>query len=90
MPIYDYECSACGSIVDVWAGIEETEKLHCCGNWMRRLISAPNINPDFEPYMDENLGPDPILVKSKQHRRQLMSERGLVDYYTSSTKQRWV
>ena len=90
MPLYDYECPLCGVQTDVWAGIDETEKLHGCGNWMKRLISAPRISPDLEPYWDENMGQDPVYVKSKQHRKQLMGERGLVDYYTSTTKQRWV
>ena len=90
MPIYDYECPNCGKVMDVWAHIDDQEKLHFCGNWMKRLISLANINPDFQPYLDENLGQDPVYVKSRQHRKQLMSERGLVDKHTSTTRQRWV
>lgn len=90
MPIYDYECPNCGTQRDIWAAIDENEKLCGCLNWMKRLISAPRINPDLEPYWDENLGKDPVYVKSHQHRKQLMGERGLVDPYTSTSKQRWV
>jgi len=31
------------------------------------------------PYLDENLGHDPVVVESQQHRRFLMKERGLHD-----------
>lgn len=90
MPIYDYECPNCGIQRDIWAGIDETEKLCGCMLWMTRLISAPRINPDFQPYFDENLGHEGAWVQSRQHRKRLMGEKGLVDDYTSTTKQRWV
>jgi hypothetical protein len=38
-----------------------------------------NIITDLTPYLDENLSHTPILVESKQHRKQLMRENGLVE-----------
>ena len=35
------------------------------------------IIPDIEPYVDENVGQRPVWVKSRQHRTQLLKERGL-------------
>ena len=32
---------------------------------------------DIEPYLDENLEQNPIPVKSRQHRTQLLKEKGL-------------
>lgn len=93
MPVYDYECPRHGTFYDVWANISD-ESLPCpdCGANMIRLISLPNINPDIEPYWDENLGHDPIYVQSRQHRQSLMEDRGLCDRWGAGSpkKQRWV
>jgi hypothetical protein len=35
------------------------------------------IIPDIEPYVDDNMAHDPIYVRSRQHRNQLLKERGL-------------
>ena len=36
-----------------------------------------HIIPDIQPYLDENMGHEPVLVKSRQHRNRLLKERGL-------------
>lgn len=79
MPIYDFKCPTCGTVTDVYAHMDEREKMHSCGQTMTRLISTPNITPDIPQYLDENLGETPVLVKSRRHRKQLMKERGLVE-----------
>lgn len=38
-----------------------------------------NVNGDECDYIDENLGPEPIRIRSWSQRRQLMKERGLVE-----------
>jgi len=35
------------------------------------------IIPDIEPYLDENMGQEPVYVKSRRHKMQLLKERGL-------------
>jgi len=80
MPLYDYSCPNCAKQSDIWAQMHEEEKpCPTCGATMMRLISGSNIITDLEPYFDENLDKVPIYVESKQHRKQLMKERGLVD-----------
>lgn len=85
MPLYDYKCENCGIIEDIWAGIEE-DRLNCpyCQGFMTRLISVVRIICDIEPYFDENLAdakksPNGQWVKSRQHRKKLMKEQGLVE-----------
>lgn len=80
MPLYDWDCPTCGKVENVAAGMLERKKTCpvCASLMTRRFSFNVNISPDYEPYMDENLGPEPILVKSRQHRRELMRERGLV------------
>jgi len=84
MPLYDMHCDKCGPVTDVWARIDE-EIMPCkCGGTMRRVISATRSNPDWEPYLDEHLVPQhhsgpPTLVRSRQHRKELMRQLGVVD-----------
>jgi putative FmdB family regulatory protein len=77
MPLYDYECEKCGLIENVWAKVSEDELLHDCGAVMNRVLSAPNIRPDLQPYVDENMGQTPVHVSSRRHRDALLKERGL-------------
>jgi putative FmdB family regulatory protein len=80
MPLYDYECRNCGKVNDVIAPVA-ADTLACkCGASMKRLFSfRVNINPDYEPYYDENISKTGEWVKSRQHRRELMKENGLVE-----------
>jgi len=79
MPIYDFECPNCGICPDIWAKIAEVE-LKCpkCGKIMKRLISPSNIQCDYE-YLDHNISATPLYIKSRQHRRQTMREKGLYE-----------
>jgi len=36
-----------------------------------------HIIPDIEPYLDENMGDKPMVVRSRRHKNQLLRERGL-------------
>jgi len=97
MPLYDYLCVDCGTIEDVWAGIEE-DNLCCpyCQQVMRRLISAPGVICDIEPYIDWNMSQEGVQINSRQHHRQEMRERGLAEYEPLGSKkkfynkQRWI
>jgi putative FmdB family regulatory protein len=84
MPLYDMHCDKCGPVENVWAGINEEVMACGCGGVMHRVISATRSNPDWQPYEDENLVPQfhpggPVVVKSRQHRKELMKRLGLVD-----------
>jgi putative FmdB family regulatory protein len=82
-PIYDYLCPFCGERKDIWAKMDEKLKLcEICESIMERLMSPSNIICDIEPYLDPHMAsqtkPEPVLVKSRQHKKQLLKERGLV------------
>lgn len=97
MPIYDYECPKCGIIEDIWAGVEEYYP-NCpyCGAEMTRLISAPAVITDMEPYVDYNMAQEGVSIKNRQHWKQEMKDRGLVEYEPIGPKkkfykkQRWL
>jgi putative FmdB family regulatory protein len=42
MPIYEYQCAACGDVVEKWQTISETPLTMCpsCGGSLSKLISA--------------------------------------------------
>jgi putative FmdB family regulatory protein len=81
MPLYDYKCPKCGKLSDIIASICDTT-LPCphCGETMTRLFSYNvNVIPDLEPYLDDNISHNPVWIKSKQHRREEMKKRGLIE-----------
>ena len=79
MPIYDYICTKCGKVSDVWATMDErTKRCPKCKRKMSRLIARSNIITDLIPHVDENMGHEPVYVKSRQHKKQLLKEKGLV------------
>jgi putative FmdB family regulatory protein len=97
MPLYDYQCPDCGIIEDVWAGVEEND-LFCplCQKVMSRLISAPGVICDIEPYIDWNMAQEGVPISSRQQHRQELKDRGLVEYEPFGPKkkfyqkQRWI
>lgn len=53
----------------------------CCSQPMKQVIGNYHVVGDLEPYMDENLSDQPVYVRSKKHRRQLMKEAGVVEKF---------
>jgi hypothetical protein len=76
MPIYDLRCPDGHEKNDVWAKIDEVIKCEC-GKVMERLITAPTIIPDWEPYLEENMGNEPVMIQSRQHYREELKKRDL-------------
>ena len=77
MPIYDYRCPRCGEQNDIWASMDEDIRPCHCGEMMVRLISRPNIAPDWGPYTEYNMGHEPVHIESRQHYYQELAKRGL-------------
>ena len=79
MPLYDFECPSCGrKDFDIIAKAEEHTRDCRCGAEQNRLLPTWSINPDVEPYLDENLGHEPVYVKSRRHLREELKTRRLV------------
>lgn len=82
MPRYDYVCQTCGKEEERVERIADVAVECGCGKGiMLRKFSPPaHIITDIEPYYDQHLaGQDgvPVYVKSRQHKKALLKERGL-------------
>jgi len=80
MPLYTYECQRCEMTRDEFRSIAaRNEPLACeCGAPMKKIIGVHSVVGDVQPYYDDNLE---SYVKSKQHRRALMKERGVYEKF---------
>ena len=81
MPIYQYKCKKCNKIFDEFSTIEDRNKVKCkCGGdaiiWFGGL-KAVAIQV-WKPYWEENITHQPVLVKSKQHLKQLCKENDCI------------
>ena len=77
MPVYDVRCPNGHERNDVWAKMDEI--IACdCGLVMERLITAPTIIPDWTPYLEENMGSEPVMIQSRQHYAKELKKRDLI------------
>ena len=71
MPIYEYECALCGGAFE-WIQRMNDPYPSCvicnCGE-VERLISAPGIIEDFDPYIETDIDNKPVYVRTKQDLR---------------------
>jgi len=80
MPRYDFSCSGCGKMLELYAAIEEREKICECGTIMKRLITTRYYaQGDMAPYFDEHIGDKPMWVTSRRHRRELLKKYRLYE-----------
>lgn len=87
MPLYDFQCKECSKVVEKYAKIEEETQECDCGGEMKRLITTSfSAHGDIDPYLDENIGREPVWIKSKKHRRQVMKREGVYESYGK----RWI
>lgn len=79
MPRYDFTCSEHGKVEDLIARSDEYSK-PCpeCGQAMTRLLPIPNITPDITPYVDENIGHEPVHISSRRQLKRVLKDAGLV------------
>src|SRR5574343_57959 len=87
MPLYEFECQKCGRVHELILPSSESEKKEvpcesCAGGAVRILCSPPrktDCGDNSYPYVEENMGPEPILLESSAHRRAELKRRGLAE-----------
>lgn len=73
MPLYDVQCLHCGQTEEIFRSLDQFDALpDHCGSQMQRMISAPRVMSDIEPYQavaaDIATGKSPHITSRSQHR----------------------
>lgn len=85
--VYDYKCEKCEEVFeDVRMGIKDltSEEINngvcpICGSEAKRIFTIGTLGISvFHPYLDTNMDSEPIYVESREHKKQLLKERDLV------------
>jgi hypothetical protein len=70
MPIYACACAQCGNEQDVYRTVAQYKDLpECCGEMMRRRVTAPYVMTDMQPYKSMITGE--MISSRSQHRAHL-------------------
>lgn len=92
MPLYEFECAACGEITEKVFTIQEClDMCLCdnCGHVAVKVISKPaTIKPQWDEYFDENVSPNGTIIRGRRHRKELMKQQGLEDKPLDHTAKR--
>ena len=78
----DLQCAVCGDVLeDFWQhkGDAYPPCAACRGPMGRVYLTFPSLHRDEIDYIDDNLGPTPIRIRSRAERKRLMKEKGLVE-----------
>lgn len=77
MPIYAIKCSTCGHAEDIFRTIAEYDNLpDHCGQRMQRVICAPHVVADIQPYKSMITGE---LISSRSQHRSHLKDHGMVE-----------
>ena len=70
MPIYGIKCDQCGKQDDIYRSLAKMDDLpDCCGVRMHRVISAPMVMTDIQPY--KSMIDGSMITSRSQHRAHL-------------------
>lgn len=96
MPIYEYFCQNCElnhEVIKPMSAIDQIEYCPLCSCSMIRQMPL-FIPQEFKPYYSMNLSPyddRDILVESKSHRKKLMKQAHVVDWWPGNgRKGQWI
>jgi hypothetical protein len=81
MPSFDFRCKICQQQKEVFMKIAEFKAPVCCDFEMTQVLGSYSVVPDLEPYLDPHIGTEPVYVKSKQHRKELMKQYGVSEKF---------
>ena len=77
MPLYDVQCEQCGHQLEIYRSIAEYNDLpECCGMPMRRMICAPMVLSDIQPYRSMI---DGTMITSRSQHRTHLKDHGCIE-----------
>ena len=75
--IYTARCRDCCREEDFHSSVADRDNTpECCNQPMRRILTAPNINPDVD-YVTSDITGDPVHITSRRQQRQLCEKHGV-------------
>lgn len=86
MPIYGVKCNTCGKEDDIFRSLANYDDLpECCGIRMERVLSAPMVIADIQPYISMKTGE---VIKSRSHHRDHLKSHGLIEVGNETAKKK--
>lgn len=86
MPIYGIKCGICGKEDDIFRSLSNYDDLpECCGVRVNRVLSAPMVIADIQPYQSMATGE---WIKSRSQHRDHLKSNGLVEVGNESVKKK--
>lgn len=77
MPIYTIKCDTCGKQEDIFRKLAEYNNLpECCGQITQRVLCAPMVMGDIQPYISQI---DGSLITSRSHHRTHLKDHNCVE-----------
>jgi hypothetical protein len=77
MPIYHIGCGKCGAEQDIYRTVSQYDDLpDCCGEKMSRLVTAPYVIGDIQPYRSMITGE---LITSRSRHAEHLREHNCVE-----------
>jgi hypothetical protein len=86
MPIYTIRCRSCNKTEDVFRSVADYDNLPlCCGLVMGRVMSAPRVMGDIQPYRSMATGE---MIDGRAAHRNHLKTHGLVEVGNEQPKAR--
>ena len=78
MPVYVHKCKKCGEVKEAFRRVTEYNKNFpvCCGEEMPKVICAPSVITDLEPYRSPV---DGSIINSRSDHRNHLREHKLIE-----------
>ncbi len=77
MPLYDIACDVCGHSAEVFRSVANYDDLpECCGVRMGRIVSAPSVIADIQPYQSQLTGE---IIESRSKHRAHLKQHGCIE-----------
>lgn len=84
MPIYRIRCATCQRGEDIYRSFARIDDLpECCGKRMERVICAPMVMGDIEPYRSMVTGE---IINSRSRHREHLKDHGCIEVGNETQK----
>ncbi len=77
MPLYDIRCTTCDIKREIFKTLKSMDDLpECCGKPMQRMVSAPMVMGDIQPYQSQI---DGSMITSRSKHRDHLRRHGCIE-----------